>query len=401
MKTRRTFDTLAALTAALGLIVAGCRKPESPVTETPTAEGDPPRAVAVGGASYTISGPYTHENLTCFLVHGRDTTSEEYVTLAEGLESGAVVLTEKGGDVVAQVAEVPAADEPAGDEPAQSQAEIRSSGLRIGDVPQTNAVSQVGSGATVNELLIENTGNQAVYLQAGDVVKGGNQDRTIGQDIVLGPKSGKVPVSAFCVESGRWSTRSGQGLGFLASSYCVNTKGLKLAVMLDADQGKVWEEVAKAQTLLKYSVGEELADAASPTSLQLTLENDKLTTRVDEYGAALEAIVARHDDAIGYAFAVNGELNSADVYASNALFKKLWPKLLKASSTEAFGRIGGEKAAPGCSVDHVAACLSKTGGKETSKDAGGVTIVSRESKEDVVFETRVGAKPLRWNYLTK
>ncbi len=107
------------------------------------------------------------------------------------------------------------------------------------------------------------------------------------------------------------------------------------------------------------------------------------------------------DDAIGYAFAVNGELNSADVYASNALFKKLWPKLLKASSTEAFGRIGGEKAAPGCSVDHVAACLSKTGGKETSKDAGGVTIVSRESKEDVVFETRVGAKPLRWNYLTK
>ena len=289
----------------------------------------------------------------------------------------------------------------AGDEPAQSQAEIRSSGLRIGDVPQTNAVSQVGSGATVNELLIENTGNQAVYLQAGDVVKGGKQDRTIGQDIVLGPKSGKVPVSAFCVESGRWSTRSGQGLGFLASSYCVNTKGLKLAVMLDADQGKVWEEVAKAQILLQHSVGEDLADAASPTSLQLTLENDKLTTRVDEYGAALEAIVARHDDAIGYAFAVNGELNSADVYASNALFKKLWPKLLKASSTEAFGRVGDEKAAPGCTVDQVAACLSKTGGKETSKDAGGVTIVSRESKDDVVFETRVGAKPLRWNYLTK
>src|SRR5262249_45885377 len=38
---------------------------------------------------------------------------------------------------------------------------------------------------------------------------------------------------------------------------------------------------------------------------------------------------------IGYAVAINGKVNNADVFASAALFKKLWPKLLFASSVEA------------------------------------------------------------------
>ena len=42
---------------------------------------------------------------------------------------------------------------------------------------------------------------------------------------------------------------------------------------------------------------------------------------------------------IGYVFAINGHVNSADVYASRALFVKLWPKLLKASAVEAVAEL--------------------------------------------------------------
>ena len=47
---------------------------------------------------------------------------------------------------------------------------------------------------------------------------------------------------------------------------------------------------------------------------------------------------------IGYVFAINGKINSADIYVSNALFKKLWPKLLQASAIEAVAELRrGEK----------------------------------------------------------
>ena len=43
----------------------------------------------------------------------------------------------------------------------------------------------------------------------------------------------------------------------------------------------------------------------------------------------------KETDVVGYVFAVNGKLNSADLYPSNALFRKMWAKLLRASATEA------------------------------------------------------------------
>ena len=69
-------------------------------------------------------------------------------------------------------------------------------------------VSETGN---VNTLAIENLGDQAVFVQAGDVVKGGRQDRTLTVSLLLPPKSGRVPIASFCVEHGRWSARGGRG----------------------------------------------------------------------------------------------------------------------------------------------------------------------------------------------
>ena len=56
---------------------------------------------------------------------------------------------------------------------------------------------------------------------------------------------------------------------------------------------------------------------------------------LDEYVKKLGGVIKGQSDVIGFAFAVNGKINSADVYVSNSLFKKLWLKMLKASATEA------------------------------------------------------------------
>src|SRR6185369_15521525 len=75
----------------------------------------------------SVTGPYTHENLTVFLIHGRDLSNgKKYVTLQEALDQKKVIVHETG---------------------------------------------------SVNELSIENVSNDEVYIQSGEIVKGGRQDR--------------------------------------------------------------------------------------------------------------------------------------------------------------------------------------------------------------------------------
>jgi len=65
---------------------------------------------------------------------------------------------------------------------------------------QTALVHETGR---VRELLIENIGDTDLFIQAGDIVKGGRQDRTIGADFIVPVKSGWIPLPAFCVERAR------------------------------------------------------------------------------------------------------------------------------------------------------------------------------------------------------
>jgi hypothetical protein len=87
--------------------------------------------------------------------------------------------------------------------------------------------------------------------------------------------------------------------------------------------------------------------------LQLSLENEKLTQARAAYRLALQTRGEADDDIVGYVFAVNGRISSADVYPSNALFRKMWPKQLAAGITEAIGA-GSTKPAAAPSVDAVA-----------------------------------------------
>lgn len=245
-----------------------------------------------------------------------------------------------------------------------------------------------------------------VFVQAGDIVKGGQQDRTLQQDMLVPPKSGKLPLASFCVEHGRWAARGGESdKAFSRSPYNLYNNDLKLACRKASSQRMVWAEVAKAQMQLKDVLKSEVKDGRSATSLQLTLENEKLKQSIAAGLKALEkALDPKTADAIGYAVVINGKVVGADVYANADLFRRLWPKLLQASVMEAVGeKKAGLKWTP-AKAEAISAFLADAAkGKRTEKKlARDMVEVQRETAHNVYFETRTKESVvLRRSYLVQ
>ncbi len=74
--------------------------------------------------------------------------------------------------------------------------------------------------------------------------------------------------------------------------------------------------------ILLAALNAPVGPAASATSLELSLENDKLKELRAEYVKALED-KATAAGIVGFLFAVNGKIDSAGVYPSNGLLWKM------------------------------------------------------------------------------
>ena len=276
----RSQATLLAASAALAF---GCWA-YFPSSARTGAASPPPDAVA----NFAISGPYTHDNLSVFLLHGPDTLPPRpIVTLSEALEAKSFVVYETG---------------------------------------------------TVNTLAVENLSDtDDVLIQPGDIVKGGRQDRLIASAVLVPAKSGKMPVPSFCVEQGRWANRGKEAATHFGENNAVIAgKALKQAALVQGEQGAVWDNVKKTQDKLAANAGKPtVQNAASPTSLQLALEDGEVRKRVDAYTAAISPKTTGRRGAVGFVVAVNGKVTGAEVYGSAAVMAKAWPKALRSAATEA------------------------------------------------------------------
>jgi hypothetical protein len=228
----------------------------------------------------------THDNLTVYFVHGKDLIADAKVaTLQEALANGWAVVHETG---------------------------------------------------TVNTLEVENRSpDHELFIQEGDIIKGGKQDRLIAIDMLLPPNSGRVSFPAHCVEQGRWTGRGQEpAKEFHASTKFAVGNDLKLA-NATYQQGEVWKNVALQQDKLSENVGKRVNAAESASSLQLALENPAVLAKVGEYETVLKEECSKRKNVVGVVFVVNGKLTGAEVYGSSVLFQKAWPKLLNAAATEA------------------------------------------------------------------
>jgi hypothetical protein len=92
--------------------------------------------------------------------------------------------------------------------------------------------------AGVNRLIMDNLSDQPVMLLSGEVLKGGKQDRIIGQDMVLPPNSRRNQVPVYCVEEKRWSSPKQW------TYYHEGSMHLRRVVDQSQNQRRVWREVA-------------------------------------------------------------------------------------------------------------------------------------------------------------
>ena len=206
----------------------------------------------------------------------------------------------------------------------------------------------------VEELVVRNTGDRDVFIQSGDIFKGGKQDRVVIASMIVPPGSGDLSVGVFCVESGRWSARDGEeASGFSQSTARLPSRNGRIALFREAQrrfapesdraawpdggdlQSRVWESVGEVQADLGSAMALDVADERSPSSLQLSLENPGLVSALARYEVALGSLAQGHRNAVGYVFAINGRIAGGDEFASGGLFRKLWTRQLTAAATEA------------------------------------------------------------------
>src|SRR3984893_3628577 len=204
-------------------------------------------ATAAEPEAYRISGPVVHENLAIYFVHGPSASGPVPLTLQEALVNGSAQVRETG---------------------------------------------------SVNQLEVENTGDTEVFIQSGDIVKGGRQDRVLTVSLIIPPHSGPMPIASFCVEQGRWSGRGKEDAHrFATATTSVPSREAKIAMKapvaappaparshpaymssLDVSrrQQEMWNDVAKTQEKLARASAAPVAMPESRSSLQLSLENEKL-----------------------------------------------------------------------------------------------------------------------------
>ena len=212
--------------------------------------------------------------------------------------------------------------------------------LTLGVAMETNKVIVHETG-NVNSLSITNNSDQYVYIQSGDIVKGGRQDRTIQYDVLIPPKAKNMSLNSFCVEQSRWSKRGNEVANqFSSSKKMLSNREIKLAAKSNGDQGYVLSSVVKTQNKINGTLKDEVggnADVtmnASATSLQLALENEDLTTLIEDYKTALEKFLPT-DSLLGFAYAINGVFYGVELYNNSFIFMEMKNKLIESVVTEA------------------------------------------------------------------
>jgi hypothetical protein len=250
---------------------------------------------------------------------------------------------------------------------------------------QTGFLHETGD---VNQLLIENPGDTDLFIQAGDIVKGGRQDRTLGADFIVPAKSGKVPIPVYCVEAARWHKRRNESdVQFSKSSHYSSSKKLHAALRTRKSQSEVWASVEEEQAKISEGIGISAKCAMSPSSLQLSYEMKETATAVDEYLGGLES--APSQESVGVVWAINGKLSHADIYGSPVLFRKVWKKLLRAAALEAIGERTSESEATPRDIAEVSAWLEEAAaaaGEEESLPPR-TRLSTRKAKAQLRFET--------------
>jgi hypothetical protein len=339
-------------------------------------------------ASWTVGAPVRHENLTIFpVISDQQSSTDEFITLDEGLRSGKVTVTEIG----AQNESAP---------PANRQENVNQAQRNRINAPnqaQQQVQQRVNLGGQVNRLTVTNNSGKILVLIAGEIVVGGKQDRIVANDCII-PSTGKaVPIDVFCVEHGRWHQRAaGRDADgkFVAAEGVMAAPKVREKAQAKKDQSSVWNEVS--EKVSKNGV------TTSTGTLNSVYEDGSVKRKLDAYESALKGRFSSAN-IVGAVVAVGEKIVTADVFANAHLFHAYWPKLLRSYSLEAIS--SSETVRQEVSSSDAQAFLSRVSGKAESKGSEGVyRLNENQSESDASFELEATAskpKLLHFNRVNK
>jgi len=495
----------------VGLFLAGCgpqvaEAPKNPSTAPAVTEVSSKIPVSPDG-EFLLGDGITHANLTVFPILSKTQRSQDrLLTLDEGLAKGTVEVRELGAarnyrsangsgnapaaqaldpnDPFGAPAPAPAPgpapasgcqDPPANEEtppqaapinPFDPFAEPPGATPRAADSSDDSEFDQrllPGNGRaerffgnSVNRVVVVNKSDRPLYLMPGEIILGGDQDRTIGRELVIAPTGEPVEIDVYCVEHGRWggkgaevtlaqlaalnehsitaqswssnvatrehvadeqtatstplskvatiggrrgsveerpanlalevelkekAAEADQGK-FVASAGALSKSG-RVAAQHDKDQGKVWEEVAEANAKGKVAIR-----SGAFTGQYVEADAKK---RLDPYLEHLTKEISEQPNVVGVVVAIDGRVESFDVFESTPLFRKLWPKLLKSFAVDAANAIDSrdpeEKAPPACSQQVAATFVKEAIAAEATsqEESHGLSIAKTDTDKVLLF----------------
>ncbi len=334
MKLLGRFFLSTAMVALAGWMVAaktGVNACTAQAAAAPQAEaGSTSQAM---GRSLRVLAPTESGNLLLFPVvrsEGKSPAETPFITLDEGIRSGAVEVTEAGRAVGL----------------------VRPRGGNNGQLNDLVA-HRAYQGDEVNTLVLVNHAKKPLLLLAGEIVTGGKQDRIVAKDRIVPVDADPIDLSVFCIEPGRWTESSpefGASAKAPAQSFMVQP-AVRERAMADQNQQEVWNSVNGAIAQMEIAAAPSAGSSASPdstaiprplgtTSYAKAMENSAVSQKVDEAAApvieAREQVLAklREEHAVGVVVAVRGEIIWADIFADTDLLARYWTKLVRSYAAE-------------------------------------------------------------------
>ncbi len=206
-------------------------------------------------------------------------------------------------------------------------------------LPDRTVSEAMEAGASVNTLTIQNTSNEPIYIMAGDIVIGGNQDRVIAEDMIAMPNSGKIAVPVFCVEPGRWSPRENptqnapvtnkeqDGIYAFTGYFNVASNSIRQTVKNEKNQSEVWAKVGDMRSRNNVETGSSTyGDLASSKSF---------TDARDQYMTKFAHLFDNSTDVVGCIVVSGNKVLACDIFGTPELFKKQYKVLLHSYVSDA------------------------------------------------------------------
>jgi len=414
---RRLLSGLAS--ASLVFVVAACNCATAPVssesanssaTIAPGDNSGPSAEPSIGAEEFALGEPIRHRNLTIFPVLSKTPRTEDrFVTLDEGLKAGTVEVREKGVTVRPQVEGLSSRSSTS---EAGEAVEYLTSPSGLGIEPSSFvADDELSEQPDVNRVTIVNRSDKPLYLMPGEVIVGGLQDRTIAEETIIPATGEPVSIDVYCVEQGRWNARPNAAAAIMVGGFVESedaaevaeakagrgeffavpgflNKSSRVAAQAAEGQSTVWNQVAKANS--------ESGVHSESSAYTANFFDKHVADQLQDYIDVIAARMSWQERVVGVVVAVNGRIESAEVFESTPLFLKLWPRLLRSFALDAVHLARSEDDDKAASPENASVFLASILEEQkppTDSETRGLIVSKRDTEGRISFSAQDTSLP--------